>query len=69
MYVAYRDTLSITNGPKDNAFYTKFLQKLLIDFNDTPEKPFKYAGAQYSKFAKNELIPLIKEVNKEINNL
>ena len=66
--IAYRETLSITNGPKDSDFYTKFLQKLSIDFNETPDKPFKYAGAQYSKFAKNELIPLIKEVNTELND-
>lgn len=66
--IAYRETLPITNGPKDNEFYTKFLQKLKIDFIDTPDKPFKYAGAQYSKFAKLELIPLIKEVNEELNS-
>lgn len=66
--IAYRETLHITNGPRDSEFYNKFLQKLLIDFNETPDKPFKYAGAQYSKFAKIELIPFIKEVVNEQNN-
>lgn len=66
--IAYRETLSITNGPRNSEFYDKFLQKLSIDFNETPDKPFKYAGAQYSKFANIELIPLIKEVNADSKN-
>ena len=41
--------------PRNYYFYFKVVSGLKIDFNDPN---FNYAGAQYSKFAKHEIIPL-----------
>lgn len=56
--IAYRETLKDTGGPQDYSFYQSKFKNLKIDFSDSDDNPFKYAGAQYSKFAKAELIPL-----------
>ena len=66
--IAYREKLSDCNGPRDIQFYTSVFSRLNMDFNDTKEKPFKYSGARYSKFAKTEIIPLFDEVLKIYKN-
>lgn len=53
--IALRDTLETVGGPRNYDFYFKVVSGLKIDFNDPN---FNYAGAQYSKFAKHEIIPL-----------
>lgn len=64
--IAYRETLVICNGPREMSFYERVLKNLKIDFNDSKDSPFQYAGAQYSKFAKQEIIPLFEEnIEKE----
>ena len=55
--IALRETLEIVGGPKDYNYYFDKIKKLSIDFNDVN---FPYAGAQYSKFAKNLIIPLFQ---------
>ena len=53
--IALRDTLETVGGPRNYDFYFKVVSGLKIDFNDPN---FIYAGAQYSKFAKHEIIPI-----------
>lgn len=65
--IAYRETLNYVDGPKDKEFYGRVLEKMEIDFNPT-NTSFKYAGAQYSKFAKTEIVPLFEEVYNDMMN-
>ena len=58
--IAYRETLKMCNGPQDYSFYADVFKDWRFSFANFKEKDkqFPYAGAQYSKFAKNEIIPL-----------
>ena len=58
--IALRDTLEIVGGTKDYNYYYDKIKKLSIDFNSVD---FPYAGAQYSKFAKDKIIPLFHNNN------
>ena len=60
--IAFRDTLDELGGPKGFNFYADALLGLDIDFLNT-NKDFPYAGAQYSKFANDLIIPLYLEQN------
>ena len=60
--IALRDTLEEVGGPKDYNFYFDVIKDLKIDFNSLY---FEYAGAQYSRFAREKIIPLFK---KKLNN-
>ncbi len=62
--IAYRDTLYLTNGPKNYDFYAKVLSGFQMDFNENPDNPFEYGGAQYSKFAKAKIIPVFENFCK-----
>lgn len=55
--IALRETLELVGGPQNYDYYYNIIKKLSLDFNDVN---FPYAGAQYSKFAKNEIIPLFQ---------
>lgn len=55
--IAFRDSLEVIGGPRDYNFYYNVVSGLRIDFNDPN---FPYAGAQYSKFARNEIMPLFR---------
>jgi len=58
--IAFRETLKITNGPQNYDYYVQVFKDWNFSFDNSKEsnKEFPYAGAQYSKFAKNEIIPL-----------
>ena len=58
--IAFRETLKMCNGPKNYNFYSSVFQDWDFSFENSKDKnkQFPYAGAQYSKFAKNEIIPL-----------
>lgn len=64
--IAFRETLQICKGPQNYNFYVEVFKDWNFSFENSKEKDkqFPYAGAQYSKFAKNEIIPLfIKKCN------
>ena len=56
--IALRETLETVGGPKNYEYYFNVIKNFSLDFNDPN---FPYAGAQYSKFAKNEIIPLFQK--------
>lgn len=58
--IAFRETLKIVGGPHDYNYYVEVFKNWNFCFENSKEQenPFPYAGAQYSKFAKNEIIPL-----------
>lgn len=58
--IALRETLKVCNGPQNYEFYFSIFKDWNFSFENSKEKEnqFPYAGAQYSKFAKNEIIPL-----------
>jgi len=56
--IAFRETLMQVGGPKNSAYYQSVLSRLKMSFNDEDGAPFPYAGARYSRFAKDKLIPL-----------
>ncbi|GEM_PF-3920259 len=68
--IAFRETLKITNGPQNYNFYMNVFKGWNFSFENSKDKQnqFPYAGAQYSKFARNEIIPLFKKyVVQEVN--
>ena len=66
--IAFRETLKVTDGPKDYAYYMRVFKNWNFSFDNSPGNIFPYAGAQYSKFAKNEIIPLFINY-KQSNNI
>lgn len=58
--IAFRETLKDTGGPHDYNYYMEVFKDWNFSFKNSKNEgnPFPYAGAQYSKFAKNEIIPL-----------
>lgn len=66
--IALRDSLECLGGPKKFAFYVNALANLKIDFSNE-NKVFPYAGAQYSKFAKEKIIPLLKAEKQKEDSL
>ena len=58
--IAFRETLKDTGGPHDYNYYKDVFRDWDFSFDNSrdEENPFPYAGAQYSKFARNEIIPL-----------
>lgn len=58
--IAFRETLKMCNGPQKYNFYSSVFKDWDFSFENSKDKnkQFPYAGAQYSKFAKNEIIPL-----------
>ena len=56
--IAFRETLERLSGPQKYSFYLNAFTALHIDFSKN-NFAFPYAGAQYSMFAKNMIIPAI----------
>jgi len=60
--IAYRETLKQTDGPHNSTYYQAIFAPLKMSFNDEENAPFPYAGARYSRFAKDKLIPLFPKL-------
>lgn len=62
--IAFRETLEKTGGPDSYDFYLSAFSKIDIDFSKD-NILFPYAGAQYTMFAKNKIIPAILKALEE----
>ncbi|HIU70255.1 MAG TPA: DGQHR domain-containing protein [Candidatus Enterosoma merdigallinarum] len=59
--IAFKESLKMTDGPKNYDYYAQVFKDWDFSFSDSSEKKFPYAGAQYSRFAKEEIIPLFQK--------
>ena len=65
--IAFRETLDEIDGPKDYDFYKNAFDKINLDFSKD-NHGFPYAGAQYSMFARQIIIPKIVLSFEESHN-
>lgn len=56
--LALKESLVVTNGPKDFSYYTEIFRGFSFSFYDTADEKFKYSGSRYKAFAETEIVPL-----------
>ena len=67
--IAYRETLSLTQGPQKCNYYIELMKGWNFTFKEVEGKQFNYSGSSYAKLANNEIISILNLIKGEVESL